>query len=108
MVFLQVVTCFGLPWSNIEPDTVIPCETKFVVVDVKEISSIEDLIHIPYNVCSVDHPACYIYNDTNQPCGQEGDVLDQRNEIILEAQLKDKNGNIIPLFHDDKHFNVSH
>ena len=104
-MFLQVVTCFGLPWPNIEPDTVTPCETKFVVVDVKDISSIDD---IPYNVCLVDHPACNISNDTNQPCDREGGVPDQMNETILEARLTDRNGNIIPLFHDDKHFNVSH
>ena len=68
---------------------------------------IDDWIHIPYNVCLTDRPACYMLNDTNQPCGLFEGEPDQGNETIIEAQLMDNNGKIIPLHHDSQQFTVS-
>ena len=95
-MFLQIVTCFGLPWSKIESG-ISPCTNKSVVVDdVKK----NDLT-IPYDICQVGRPTCI--NTINQ-C--EGNPV-QGTETILKVLFVDKNGNVNYVSHDDKNFNVS-
>lgn len=99
LVFLQIVTCFGLPWSKIEPGT---CTNKFVVVDDVE----QNDLTIPYDICQVaERPTCI--NTINQ-C--EGNPIQRTaTETILEALFVDKSGNVnnVTVSHDGLHFNVS-
>ena len=101
---LPIITCSGLPvWSTNTSETglISPCTTKLVVVD-DDVRKDSELI-IPYSICQVERPTCFV---SNQLCDSEPI---QGAETIQEAQFVDKNGTVnrITISHDRQHFNVS-
>ena len=103
MFSLQIITCFGLPvWSTntLETGLFSPCTPiKLIIVD-DNVRKDNELI-IPYSICQVDRPTCFISKQfiCDSPI--------QGAETIQEAQFVDKNGKVNHVPHDNRTFNVS-